>query len=157
MLNLKFIKGGASLDKSHKTYQPINLANIQNYINNAIDKYILTRFTHQGELKHSYSNIGKIAYVITLGNYTYIMCKHTNKYTNTYTNTSSDAVGYKIYHSKCLYVLKKSGGKNKNLKSKNLKSKKQKSKNQKTKKQKSKNLKSKNLKSKNLKSKKHKI
>ena len=121
MSSSKFIKGGVSLENSHKTYQPINLSNIQNYINNAIDIYILLRYNeYGGRLIHSYSNVGKIAYVITLGNNNYIMCK--------YTDTTSNVIGYKIYYSKCLYVLKKSGGKNKRQKTKRLKSKRQKTK-----------------------------
>ena len=129
MSSSKFIKGGVSLNNSHQTYQPINLANIQTYINNAIDIYILLRYNeYGGRLIHSYSNVGKIAYAITLGNNTYIMCKDTDK--------SANVIGYKMYYSKCLYVLKKSGGKNKKQKSKKQKTKKQKSKKQKSKKQK---------------------
>ena len=119
MSSLKFIKGGVSLENSHKTYQPINLSNIQNYINNAMDVYILLRYNeHGGRLIHSYSNVGKIAYATALGNNTYIMCKDTDK--------SANVIGYKMYYSKCLYVLKKSGGKNKKHKTKKQKTKKHK-------------------------------
>ena len=126
MSSSKFKKGGVSLENSHKTYQPINLANMQNYINNAVDIYILKRYNDYGTMKHEYANVGKIAYTLTLDNKNYIMCKNKNNTLN--------VPGYVIYYSKCLYVLKKSGGKTKKLKSKKLKSKKLKSK--KTKKQK---------------------
>ena len=76
MLSSKFKKGGVSLENSHKTYQPINLANMQNYINNAIDIYILKRYNDYGTMKHEYANVGKIAYTLTLDNKNYIMCKN---------------------------------------------------------------------------------